>query len=508
MDSQEKTPEEKPLPDDRGDRESGGEAAEKEPPGDGSAPEATGEETAESEAPDTPEPAAEEGTDPGDSADPPPAAGDDSPPTPSGEEGEAPAPAKVDENAFRAELEKSLSDNVSGDDLAVGARVTGKLVQVGDEESFVDYGGRSEGVIATRELKNEKGELRHAVGDTIRTTVESVEGQVVLTLGRRPGPVDKEQLRKKYESKIPVEGTVRGTNKGGFEVYVAGRRAFCPYSQIDIAYCDNPDRFVGRKLPFLITRFDGGGRNIVLSRRAILEVERKQKAEETEARLAKGEVFEGIVCRVLPFGAFVDIGGVEGLLHVSELSHTHVADPAKVLSPGDEIRVRVIAVDDGEKGRRISLSRKALEPDPWTTAASAFKPGSVVEGKVARLTDFGAFVEIAPGVDGLLHVSEISMRHIKHPKEELSPGDKVEVKILDIDLEKRRIALSRKAMEADQNRQEERSRVTDHRKRDRERRPKEHTSAPPSGEAPPAPSESMDVLLDRLKKKYEDDTLG
>ncbi|MFH1279251.1 MAG: 30S ribosomal protein S1 [Candidatus Eisenbacteria bacterium] len=502
MDSHEKTPEETPHP---VEREEGKPEAEKLPvePGE---PESAGETAADEPAPSgaspTPEPSGEEA--PKGEAH----AEDDSPEPASGEEGAAKPPAETGGAEFRARLEESLSETMSGEDLAVGARVTGKLVQIGDPESFVDYGGRSEGVIATREFKDEKGQLRHAVGDTIHATVESVEGQVVLTLGRRPGPVDKEQLRKKYESKIPVEGTVRATNKGGFEVYVAGRRAFCPFSQIDIAYCDNPDKFVGRKLPFLITRFDGGGRNIVVSRRAILEEERKLKAEETEARLAKGEVFDGIVCRVLPFGAFVDIGGVEGLLHVSELSHSHVADPSKVLSPGDEIKVSVIAIDEGEKGRRVSLSRKALEPDPWTSAASSFKPGSLVEGKVARLTDFGAFVEIAPGVDGLLHVSEISLRHIKHPKEELSPGDTVEVRILDIDMQKRRIALSRKAVEADQHRSEEKARVTEQRKRNKEKRAKDQASAPSSGETPASPSEPMDVLLDRLKKKYEDDSLG
>lgn len=419
------------------------------------------------------------------------------------DEPKRPAPGE----GFERQLEASLSKSFDTDDIAIGARVSGKLVQIGDKESFIDYGGRSEGVIATRELMNKEGKLRHEVGAVIHATVESVEGQVILTLGRRPGPIDKEALRQKHESKIPVEGTIRGTNKGGFEVYVAGRRAFCPYSQIDIAYCDNPDRFVGQKHSFLITRFDGGGRNIVVSRRALLEDERKQKAEETQARLKKGEIFDGIVCRVLPFGAFVDIGGVEGLLHVSEVAHTHVSDPSKVLSPGDEIRVQVIAIDEGEKGRRISLSRKVLEDDPWTTMVSELRPGQIVRGKVARLTEFGAFVELAPGVDGLLHVSEISMHRVQHPKEELAPGEEVEVRILDIDLSKRRIALSRKAIEAEKQRSEEKDRVAEQRKREKEKRKKDDGGR--AADAPPEPiTESMDTLLDRLKQKYEDDSLG
>jgi small subunit ribosomal protein S1 len=388
------------------------------------------------------------------------------------------------------------------DDLRIGQRVKGRIVLVGEEDAFLDFGGRCEGLIATRELKDEKGSLKYGVGDTLVASVESVEGQIVLTLGRRPGPLGKELLRQRFESRLPIEGVIKGTNKGGFEVNLGGRRAFCPYSQIDTAYCDKPDAYVGQRLSFLIVRMDGGARNIVLSRRAIMEEERKKKAEETEARLREGEVFEGIVSRVLPFGAFIDIGGVEGLLHVSEFSHSHVADAATALAPNQTVRVKVIAVESGKKGRRISLSMKALEPDPWTLAAETLKPGTVVTGKVARLADFGAFIEIAPGVDGLLHVSEIALGHVKHPKEVLTPGETIEVKILDIDPEKRRIALSHKAIEADTKRKEEKARPEETRRR---RKDEERTRPP---EQAPAPTESLDTLLERLKEKYQDDTLG
>ena len=402
---------------------------------------------------------------------------------------------------FRKEMAESLSETPEGDP-RIGQRISGKLIKIGDKESFVDYGGRSEGVISTSELKNKDGELKHNEGDTIQTVVESVDEQVILTLGRKAGPADKEILRQRYEAKVPVEGMVKGTNKGGFEIFLGRRRAFCPFSQIDIAYCDNPDKFIGSRFSFLITRFDGGGRNIVLSRRVLLEEDRKKMAEETEARLKAGEVFDGIVRRVLPFGAFIDIGGIEGLLHVSEVSHTHVKDPSRVLTQDQEIKVQILAVEQGEKGRRISLSMKALEPDPWIDAAKQLEVGSVINGKVARLTDFGAFIEVAPGVDGLLHVSEIAFHHVKHPKEELTPGQEVEVKILDVDLEKRRVALSRKALESMQQGEEEQERKSEAPRR------REKKAERPSPEAPPpAPTDSMDTLLARLQNKYEDDTL-
>ncbi len=438
---------------------------------------------------------------------------------PPGEEGETPSstpsstedddssetPSALEREQFRRQLEENLAETPHKE-LNVGDRIKVRIVQIGDQEAFLDYGGRSEGIIATQELLKERGELKYGVGDDLTATVEAVEGQVAFTLGKKPAPKDKDGLRELFDAKIPVEGTVKSTNKGGFEVSVSGRRAFCPYSQIDIAYVDQPDQFIGQRFTFQITRMEGGGRNIVLSRRVLLEEERKKKAEDTEARLRVGEVFDGVVCRVLPFGAFVDIGGIEALLHVSELSYGHVSDPKEILSPNQEIKVQVIGIQEGEKGRRISLSMRALEPDPWSRVAKELKVGVVVKGKVARLTNFGAFVELMPGVDGLLHVSEISTQRIRHPEEVLSPGEEVEVKILEVNLEKKRISLSRKVLEQEKARREERARMDEyHKKGSKEKRKEEPASPPPQ---PPPPTESMETLLDRLKNKFEDDTLG
>lgn len=403
---------------------------------------------------------------------------------------------------FAAQVEKHMLDS-SQIELEVGQRVRGTIVQIGEKESFIDFGGRSEGTILSVELRDENEEIKFAVGDPIEATVESAEEQVVFTLGKKSARIDKETLRLNYEGKVPVEGEVKSSNKGGFEVIVSGLRAFCPFSQIDIAYCSDPEYFIGQKLSFLITRFDGGGRNIILSRRALLEEERKDLARETEERLKEGEVFEGIVCRVLPFGAFVDIGGVEGLLHVSEVSHTHIKDPSTVLSPGKKIQVQVVKVDQGDKGRRISLSMKALEPDPWDAAASELKTGTVVTGKVARLADFGAFIALAPGVDGLLHISEISTERINHPKDVLKTDQEIEVKILEIDQKKKRISLSRRALDKDTGKREEKTRLTEYQTRPRKEEKKQKQAPEPS-----VSNESMDSLLSKLQDKFKDDTLG
>ncbi|MBN1825358.1 MAG: S1 RNA-binding domain-containing protein [Candidatus Eisenbacteria bacterium] len=419
-------------------------------------------------------------------------------------EWQEPPRQEPDREEIEKQMEAAIPPEGASTELEVGHRLKGKLVQIGEKESFLDYGGRSEAIILSQELRDEKGEIKFAVGDSLEATIESVDEQVVLTLGKKSGPTDRDAIRAAYEGKVPVEGTVKSTNKGGFEVAIGSLRAFCPFSQIDIAYCADPNVFVGQKLSFLITRFDGGGRNVVVSRRVILEEERKAMVKETEERLKEGEVFEGMIRRVLPFGAFVDIGGIEGLLHVSELSHAHIGDPKEVLQPGQVVKVQVIGVEQKEKGRRISLSMKALEPDPWAIAIAELEPGKVVRGKVARLTDFGAFVELAPGVDGLLHISEISMQRIKHPQDVLSPDEEIEVKILDIDPAKKRISLSRKSLEKQAVQQEEKAKLAEFKQQQKKK--KEDTRPKPE-DLPPPPTESMETLLDRLQDKFRDNSL-
>jgi small subunit ribosomal protein S1 len=250
------------------------------------------------------------------------------------------------------------------------------------------------------------------------------------------------------ESRMPVDGTVKAVNKGGLVVDVNGVRAFCPVAQIDLNYVADPTTFVGRRLQFRILQWEKGTKNLVVSRRALLQEEREKKGAEVREHLAPGQEFEGTVRRLAPFGAFIDLGGVEGLAHISELSLSRINHPSEAVKEGDKVRVKVLKIEDlGGAKERISLSMKALAADPWTRVAEQFTEGTTVEGTIVRLTDFGAFVELAPGIDGLVHVSELAHRQVAHPKDAVHVGDKVSARVLKVDPSKKRISLSLKALE-------------------------------------------------------------
>jgi small subunit ribosomal protein S1 len=325
-----------------------------------------------------------------------------------------------------------------------GRRLGGKIIQIGEDSAFVDFGGREEGVIDIREMKDAEGNLTRKVGDTVRAMVVRVEGGVKLSLkaGRVPGnlPAVLEAVR----AGVPVTGKVTGVNKGGLVVNVMGVRSFCPFSQIDRHYVENPAEFVGKRLTFRVSSADERGKNVVLSRRAHVEEEAREKADELRKTLEVGQVLRGTVARIRPFGAFVDLGGIDGLIHVSEISHSRVKNPAEVLEVGQSIEVQVVGVENlGKKSERISLSRKRLESDPWDEAAEKLVPGEKVEGKIVRLVDFGAFVELFPGVDGLIHVSALASDHrVKHPSEIVEAGQTVEVWVVSVDRGARRVSLS------------------------------------------------------------------
>jgi small subunit ribosomal protein S1 len=284
------------------------------------------------------------------------------------------------------------------------------------------------------------------VGDVIEARVVRDEGGVLelrVKLGAR-GPEIRAELQQAAELGIPVDGMVTEVVKGGVSVDVAGVRGFCPASQMDARFVEDLSTYVGQRLSFRITRYEP--RNLVLSRRALVEEEKQKLAVETRKKLEPGVVLRGRVISFKPFGAFVDIGGMEGMLHVSELGHARVERPEDVLSVGQEIDVAVLKIEPGEKGERISLSLKALANDPWQDAARGYTEGQRVKGKVTRLQPFGAFVEIGPGVEGLVHISELGAnRRINHPKEVVAVGQEVEAVILQVDPEKRRIGLSMSA---------------------------------------------------------------
>jgi small subunit ribosomal protein S1 len=238
-----------------------------------------------------------------------------------------------------------------------------------------------------------------------------------------------------------VEGKVTGFNDGGLEVRVGARRAFCPKSQIDRGWVDDLAVYVGKTFEFVVTRFDPTGRKIVVSRRVLLDKQAKEMGAETIASMKVGSILTGTVRKLMPFGVFVDLGGVDGLIHVSELSWNRVEDPATVVQVGEQVTVKVLKIEGGKK--RIGLSLKQAAGDPWTDAVANFEAGKTYEGTVTRMTEFGAFVELAAGLEGLVHVSELDWnRRIKHPREVLEVGQTVEVLALEVDTKRRRLGLS------------------------------------------------------------------
>ena len=323
-----------------------------------------------------------------------------------------------------------------------GDMVKGKIISIGQTSVFVDVGGKAEGVLDRSQVSDPEGKLLVKVGDTVEARVVADEGGVLslrVKLGR--GPEARAELQQAAELGIPVEGVVSEVVKGGVSVDVAGVRGFCPASQIDARFVDDLSTYVGQRLSFRITRYEP--RNLVLSRRALVEEEKQKLASETRKKLEPGAVLRGKVVSFKPFGAFVDIGGIEGMLHISELGHQRVERPEDVLRVGQELDVAVLKIEPGEKGERISLSLKALANDPWRDSTASLAEGQRVKGTITRLQPFGAFVEIAPGVEGLVHISELGAnRRINHPKEVVSIGQEVEAVVLSIDHEKRRLGLS------------------------------------------------------------------
>ncbi|HET9625544.1 MAG TPA: 30S ribosomal protein S1 [Kofleriaceae bacterium] len=324
----------------------------------------------------------------------------------------------------------------------VGDQVTGKVISISKDTVFVDVGGKAEGSLERSQVSDGDANLLVKVGDSIDARVVGDAGGVLtlrVKLGR--GPEARGELQQAQELGIPVEGTVTEVIKGGVAVDVAGVRGFCPASQIDVRFVDDLAVYVGQRLTFRITRYEP--RNLVLSRRVLLEEENAKRATETRKKLEVGAVLRGKVVGFKPFGAFIDLGGIEGMLHISELGYSRVEKPEDVLSLGQDVDVAVLKVEPGEKGERISLSLKALANDPWRDTAARLVEGMRVKGKVTRLSPFGAFVELAPGVEGLVHISELGAgRRINHPKEVVAVGQEVEAAVLAVDQERRRIGLS------------------------------------------------------------------
>ncbi len=330
-----------------------------------------------------------------------------------------------------------------------GDRVRGRIHRLTDSMAFVSLGGASEGFIDLTDLRKADGSIDLEDGQEVEGIVVDVAANGVL-LKRALIPLDEsvQQLKAAKEAGLPVQAKVTGYNKGGLELDLFGLRGFCPASQIEVKKVDDLTPYVGETYTFRLEEISSDGRRIVLSRKALLTEEHDRQVAEARARIAVGATLTGKVARVTPFGAFIDLGaGIEGLCHVSELTRARIHDASQAVKAGDELQVSILKIEEttdksGRKVERIALSHKAFEADPWADAAARFPVGSKVSGKVARLQAFGAFIELAPGVDGLAHVSTLSDKRVEHPRDVLKEGDGVEAWVLAVEPEKQRISLS------------------------------------------------------------------
>src|SRR4051812_3041 len=315
--------------------------------------------------------------------------------------------------------------------LREGQTVEGRIVSIGPEVAFVDVGGKGEATIEVSELKDEEGDIEVAVGDRIQAMVVSTAGGLQLSRKLARGAATDRQLEDAFRTGLPVEGKVEKAVKGGYEVRIGRQRGFCPFSQIDTLRTD-PSTHEGKVYAFRIIEYKDGGKDLVVSRRALLEEEQRASAAEVRKSIVAGAVITGRVASVREFGAFVDLGGgVQGLLHVSEMSWARVADPSQLVKPGDEITVKVLRVD--AESKKVSLGLKQLAADPWSKAGETYKAGQLITGRVVRVAEFGPFIELEPGIDGLVPLSESGVARDGDVRKAFRVGSELQVVILDVD---------------------------------------------------------------------------
>lgn len=334
-----------------------------------------------------------------------------------------------------------------------GQTVDGTIVAIGPEVAFVDIGGKGEAEIAVAELKDTDGDIEVAVGDRIQAMVISTSGVVTLSRKGVRNAATQREIEDAFEAGFAVEGKVVQEVKGGYEVRIARERAFCPLSQIDMVRTEDTGAHVGQTYAFRVIEYKNGGKDVVVSRRKHLESQQHAAADEARKAILPGAVITGRVASVVAFGAFVELGGgIQGLLHVSEMGWTRVTHPSDIVSPGDEITVRVLRTD--EATGRISLGLKQLQDDPWNEVHSRFQAGQVRTGRVARLADFGVFVDLEPGFTGLMPVGESGVERGMDLRKAFPVGSEIEVVVLEVDAAAKRIRLSRTAV-AEQQEQAE-----------------------------------------------------
>jgi small subunit ribosomal protein S1 len=324
-----------------------------------------------------------------------------------------------------------------------GQKVKTRVISIRGDAVYVDLGGKSEGVIDLAELTGEDGNVTVAVGDEIEAFFVSVQNgaRKLTTKVRGYSTLTLAEIRDAYEAGMPVSGKVRGGIKGGFDVNVGGVRCFCPLSQIDLRGSRESGTYVGQTFPFKVLEYGEDGQNVILSRRALLEEQRQEEIERLKTSLAVGAELTGTVRAVQNFGAFVDLGGVDGFIPASEMAWGRTEKPEELLSPGQEVQVKIISIDWAKE--RLTLSLKAMQANPWETVAERYQVDNQVRGAVVRLTQFGAFVNLEPGIDGLIHISALGGgRRIRHPKDVVEVGQWVEAYVTAVDPANKRISLS------------------------------------------------------------------
>ena len=343
---------------------------------------------------------------------------------------------------MREIYEESLRDILEGD------IVKGTILEVRDDVAMVDIGYKSEGLISLREFRGPSGEMTAKVGDVVDVYLEQREdsdGLIVLSREKAEKIKIWEELSEVYEKGVPISGTILGRTKGGLIVDI-GVRAFLPGSQVDLRPVRDLDKLIGKAFPMKIIKLNQKRGNIVLSRRELLEEERKHLKEDTLATLGEGKHIKGKIKNITEYGAFVDLGGLDGLLHITDMSWGRIGHPSELFQVGDEIEVVVLKFD--RTNERVSLGYKQRLPDPWEAVEQRYPVGTKFKGKVVSMTDYGAFIELEQGVEGLVHISEMSWtQRVKHPSKVVAIGDMIEVVVLDVDRANKRISLGMRQAE-------------------------------------------------------------
>lgn len=354
-------------------------------------------------------------------------------------------PEPKEDSEFARLFEASMKQNPAKR-YSLGDKVKGEILVVGKDEIFVSLAPGKEGIVHRRDLVDAEGKIAHKSGDKLDLYVIQVRGAEIHL---SPNPTSKnlaEDLEDAFDMMIPVDGKVAEVCNGGFRIQLKGKLAFCPISQIDIKRVEVPEEYVGQRFEFKITKFEEGGRNIIVSRRKLLEEARELSAGVFTDERKQGDIVHGRVTRLEKFGAFIEIApGIDGLAHISELSWSRVGDPSEVLRTGQEVTAKVLKIETVEGKLRIALSLKQVGAEPWDNLPPSISAGQMIQGKVTRCAKFGAFVELAPGIEGLIPMGEMSFtKRVTSSDELVKEGETVSVLIKDVDAEKRRISLSLK----------------------------------------------------------------